>query len=104
MPSRHSQGQPFVSVLRVVSLVLLAGLCGCAARSVPWQNPSLPKDQWHSDWTACKRWAEDQVGFSDDADDSPFRDYDRAQARRRIDAYAGQCMRDRGYFPVRSSR
>jgi hypothetical protein len=91
------------TAMRVVaSLALMMLLSACAAAPVPWQNPSLPKDQWSRDWSACKRWADSQVGYQDDdSSSSPFRDYDRGRARKEMDAYAGSCMRDRGYTPTR---
>ncbi|CAA7613198.1 hypothetical protein [Magnetospirillum sp. UT-4] len=90
-----------VSVL-AVSLLALAG---CAAASVPWQNPDLPKEQWSRDWSSCRRWAESQVGYREDESSSPFRDYDRAKAKKQLDGLAGLCMEDRGYIPLkRSSR
>lgn len=83
----------------------LAGLClslsACAA-PVPWQNSKLPKDQWRTDWNSCRRWADDQVGYRESEADSNFRDYDRAQAKRQINAYVDMCMRDRGYIPARN--
>ena len=86
--------------LPLLALGLAALLAGCAASSVPWQNPDVPKEQWGRDWTACKRWAEAQVGFRDDESSSPFRDYDRAQAKRQVQGYANLCMTDRGYLPA----
>ena len=77
-----------------------ATLAGCAASSVPWQNPNLPKEQWGRDWSACRRWAEAQVGYNDDETSAVFRDYDRAQAKRSIQGYANLCMSDRGYLPA----
>lgn len=74
-------------------------LGGCAATSVPWQNPNLPADQWSKDWNACRRWAENQVGYSEREGPDPFRAYDRSQAKRQVDGLAGTCMRDRGYIP-----
>lgn len=75
-------------------------LSGCASQSVPWQNPDLPKEQWGRDWSACRRWAEAQVGYRDEEGASPFRDYDRAQAKKQIQGYASLCMTDRGYLPA----
>ncbi len=85
----------------IVVCVAAAALAGCAASSVPWQNPDVPKEQWGRDWSACKRWAEAQVGYSEDNGSSAvFRDYDRAQAKRSIQGYANLCMTDRGYLPA----
>lgn len=92
-------------MLRSAFFLSLLLLSGCAAQSVPWQNPDLAKDQWGRDWSSCKRWAETQTGWRDQRDTdapSPFRDYDRGQAKRQADALAGSCMRDRRYFPVKS--
>lgn len=84
--------------------VLLLAAAGCSVASVPWQHPTLPQDQWRSDYNGCRRWADDQVGYSEGMADSNFRDYDRTQAKRRVAAYVDMCMRDRGYVPHRSSR
>jgi outer membrane biogenesis lipoprotein LolB len=88
-----------LSILFAVGAAAL--LSGCAATSVPWQNPDLPKEQWSRDWTACKRWAEAQAGYrEDESSSSAFREYDRAQAKRAIAGYANLCMTDRGYVPA----
>lgn len=79
---------------------LAALLSGCASQSVPWQNPDLPKEQWSRDWSACRRWAEAQIGYREDEGSSPFRDFDRAQAKKQIQGYASLCMTDRGYLPA----
>jgi len=87
----------------VACSLLFLVLAGCSA-SVPWQHPTEPKDRWRSDYNACRRWADGEVGYTESSSDSNFRDYDRAQAKKRINAYVDMCMRDRGYVPVRSSR
>ncbi|HSV29501.1 MAG TPA: hypothetical protein VLL76_08075 [Candidatus Omnitrophota bacterium] len=86
---------------RFAILLPVLALSACAASSVPWSNPDLPKDQWSRDWASCKRWAEERVGYQE-GESSQFRDYDRAQAKKRIDGIAGACMRERGYFPVKN--
>lgn len=86
--------------MRLASFLLLVlTLAGCAAAAVPWQNPQVPKDQWRSDWLGCKRWADSQVGYQEE-EGSVFSDYDRARARKQMDALASGCMRDRGYVPA----
>jgi len=82
-----------------LAFILTVLLSACASQTVPWQNPNLPSDQWSKDWRACKRWAEQQVGYNDDDSHGPFKDFDRAAAKRQLDAYAGSCMRERGYYP-----
>lgn len=91
-------------MLKVLVILPLLALTACASQSVPWQNPELPKDQWSRDWSSCKRWAENSVGWRESDRDapSPFRDHDRHQAKRQASALAGSCMRDRGYYPVKS--
>lgn len=85
----------------LLALGLLVMLSACAASTVPWQNPDLPKEQWSRDWNSCRRWAESQVGFrEDDSSSSQFREYDRARAKSQISGYANMCMTDRGYFPA----
>ncbi|MEW5728945.1 MAG: hypothetical protein AB1918_14045 [Pseudomonadota bacterium] len=84
---------------RLPALALALALPACAATSVPWQNPSVPEAQWSRDWTSCRRWAENQIGYRE-SDSPTFRDYDRANAKRQADALAGSCMRDRGYVPA----
>ena len=85
-------------------LSLALAVAGCSAASVPWQHPSLPNDQWRADYNGCRRWADDQVGYGEGMADSNFRDYDRAQAKKRVSAYVDMCMRDRGYVPLRPGR
>lgn len=84
-----------------LALLFVLALSGCAARSVPWENPDLPKEQWSRDWSSCRRWAEAQVGYQEGASAAQFSDYDRARAKRQADALSGACMRERGYFPAR---
>lgn len=90
-------------IIACLCLSLSLTLAGCAA-PVPWQHPTTPKDQWKSEWNYCHRWAEEEVGYRESAADSNFRDYDRAQAKKRINAYVDMCMRERGYVPARPSR
>ena len=84
------------------ALVLVLSLSACAATSVPWSNPDVPKDQWSGDYSACRRYADREVGWREDdgASGSPFRDYDRHQAKKRFDASLASCMIDRGYVPA----
>ncbi len=90
--------------VRFPLLLVILALSGCAASSVPWQNPSVPNEQWSRDWSSCRRWAETQVGYREGDGASPFRDYDRSRAKRQADALAGSCMRDRGYVPAPRSK
>jgi hypothetical protein len=82
----------------------MLGLSACAGGAVPWENPAVPKSEWSRDWTACRRWAEDQIGYQENTSSSPLRDYDRSRAKRQADAMAGVCMQDRGYVPARSKK
>lgn len=86
---------------RFASIVLISAVAGCAQPAVPWQNPNVPQDQWRTDWNGCRRWSDSQVGYQDASEDSLFKDYDRARARKQMDALTAGCMRDRGYFPTR---
>ncbi|MGE5504935.1 MAG: hypothetical protein ACM31L_10975 [Actinomycetota bacterium] len=91
-----------MSVRRTITCCLLvAGLASCAA-PVPWMHPQLPKERWDKDYGECRRWADREVGWrdEDDAPDNPFRAMDRADARKRFNAYVAACMRDRGYLPA----
>lgn len=85
---------------RLIILGLFTLLTACASTSVPWQNPDVPKEQWSRDWSSCRRWAEAQVGFRDEDSSSPFREFDRAQAKKQVAGYANLCMTDRGYYPA----
>lgn len=87
--------------MRLILPVLVLALAGCAATSVPWTNPNVPKEQWSRDWSACRSWADSQVGYREAEESSPFRDYDRSRAKKQVDSLAGGCMRERGYFPVK---
>ena len=88
-----------IAPLKRTTFVLLTvlALTGCAASSVPWHHPTEPKDRWGKDWSACRRVAENQVGYRES--EGPFRDFDRAAAKKQVDGLAGACMRDRGYLP-----
>ena len=92
-----------MKVRAVVCCLSFLVLASCSA-SVPWQHPTEPKDRWRGDYNSCRRWADDEVGYAESQSDSNFRDYDRAQAKKRINAYVDMCMRDRGYVPLRSGR
>jgi len=87
------------------SLPLLGGLAGlllagCSAAPVPWRNPSLPPQQWSHDYYSCRRQAEHESGWRDESASSPFRDYDRQQAKALADASLRACMIGLGYLPV----
>lgn len=87
---------------RLVVLALMApALAGCAAH-VPWANPQVPEDQWGSDWSSCKHQAEAEVlGYQDENKPaSPLDAYDRAAAKRQIDAAVATCMTGLGYLPA----
>ena len=85
----------------LLALTLALATAGCASPN-PWRNPNLPKDQWARDWTGCKRQAGDSMSAFHDDDTTPdqFRDYDRAQTKKRIEAELSLCMRQLGYTPV----
>lgn len=87
-------------ILRLLALGSMLMLSACAASTVPWQNPDVPKEQWSRDWNSCRRWAESQVGFRDEDSSSAFREYDRSRAKKQIEGYANLCMTDRGYLPA----
>lgn len=75
-------------------------LAGCAAPN-PWMSPSIPKEQWDRDYSACRRSADRDSGWRDGRDDrTPMREYERAQAKRYYDAELSACMRGLGYFPA----
>jgi len=82
-------------------LALALVTAACAAR-VPWKNPSLPQERWSRDWSACKRQSGGgTAAFYDDSNTpSQFRDYDRAQDKKRIDAAVAACMIELGYSPA----
>jgi hypothetical protein len=86
---------------RLVPVALVLALAGCAQPAVPWSNPHLPQDQWRTDWNGCRRWADGQVGYQDPDEGTLFSDYDRARARKQMDALTASCMRERGYVPTR---
>jgi hypothetical protein len=86
--------------LRLLPLLSLTLLAGCAA-GVPWMNPAVPKDRWAGDYSACRAYADRQVGWREEEGSSPFREFDRQQAKRQYDGMLGACMRERGYVPAR---
>ena len=92
---------------RALALLLLPMLAGCASSTIPWANPSVPKDQWSRDYSGCRRYADRDAGWREEGESgsgassgSPFRDYDRQQAKKRFDASLSACMIDRGYVPA----
>ncbi len=84
------------------ALLLILSLAGCASTSLPWKNPDVPKDQWSGDYSRCRRYADRDVGWREDdsATGSPFREYDRQQAKKRYDSSLASCMTDLGYVPA----
>jgi hypothetical protein len=88
--------------------ILLSALVlgGCASTSVPWANPSIPKDQWSRDYSACRRLADRDAGWRDEdnASSSPFKEFDRQQAKRIYEGSLANCMIDRGYVPATRSK
>ena len=90
---------------RAFALLLIPLLVSCASSTVPWANPSVPKEQWSRDYSGCRRYADRDAGWREDesssgAGGSPFREYDRQQAKKRYDASLSACMIDRGYVPA----
>lgn len=88
---------------RLLPLIVLS-LTACAPAHVPWANSAVPKEQWASDWSTCKRRAEDSVmGYQSESQafSGPLGAYDRAQAKRQVDGEVAQCMYDLGYLPAR---
>ncbi len=87
---------------RLLPLIVLP-LAACAPAHVPWANPAVPKDQWASDWTNCRRQAEDEVmGYQSEkqAFSGPIGAYDRIEDKREVDGQVAQCMYDLGYVPA----
>ena len=86
----------------IPALILILPLAACASTSVPWSNPDVPKEQWSRDYSGCRRYADRDSGWREDEDasGSPFREYDRQQAKRRYNASLSSCMIDRGYVPA----
>lgn len=83
--------------------LMVAALAACAPRNVPWQHAGLPKEQWADDYSACRRAAENDVGWREEEGSSPFREYDRQQAKRQVDRSTTACMRERGYVPKKGN-
>jgi hypothetical protein len=92
-------------MLRRLACLALLAVAGCAPARVPWSHPELPKEQWARDWSTCKREAERDIGWREDESatnnvSSPFRDYDRDRAKKRVDPSVSQCMTGLGYQPA----
>ncbi len=90
--------------LRVFSVLMLLPLLGACAAGVPWMHPSVPKDQWGGDYSACRGYADRQVGWREEEGGNPLREYDRQQAKKQYDGMINACMRERGYIPVRKGK
>lgn len=83
-------------------ILILPLLLGACAAPNPWMSPTVPKDQWDRDYSACRRSADRDSGWRDGGRDepSPMRDYERAQAKRIYDSELNACMRGLGYIPA----
>jgi len=95
-----------IAPIPAFAVILILSLAGCASTSLPWRNPDVPKDQWGHDYSTCRRYADREAGWNEDdsSPSSPFRDYDRQQAKARYDAALVSCMTDLGYVPVSSHK
>ncbi|CAA7616275.1 conserved exported hypothetical protein [Candidatus Terasakiella magnetica] len=90
-------------ILRPLPLALtIIALAGCASTTVPWRHSQLSQDQWGRDYSACRRMGERDSGWREENNSSasPFREYDRQQAKKVADASISACMRDLGYVPA----
>ncbi len=87
--------------LRLFSALSLLLLLAACAAGVPWMHPSVPKDRWSGDYSACRAYADRQVGWREEEGANPLREYDRLQAKKQYDGMINACMRERGYIPVR---
>lgn len=90
--------------MRRLALLSLLALAACAA-TPHWVNPNLPKDRLSGDYSACRRYANDQAGPPDTEPDdragpSALRAAERADAQKRLNAYVAICMEDKGYRPT----
>ncbi|MEO0034448.1 MAG: hypothetical protein RLZZ501_471 [Pseudomonadota bacterium] len=90
----------FFSPLPLVLGLAGLALAGCSAASVPWHNPSVSPEQTRHDYYACRRQAERDSGWREESASSPFRDYDRQQAKGIADASLKACMVGLGYQPL----
>ncbi len=92
-----------MSIRPIIVCLALLGLAACAAKTVPWMNPDLPRDQWGKDYSGCRYHAEREAGVTDyDAGESKkaTSEFDRYDMKRKADAGVAACMRDRGYVPA----
>jgi hypothetical protein len=98
-PSMIAEG-PTMPRLLCAALVLLPLLAACAPTAMPWTHPTLAREQWGRDLSACRRMADREVGWQEGDADSPFRDYDRQKAKAQFNASVSDCMAERGYLPA----
>jgi len=86
-------------------LLLTLAVAGCAPTAMPWTHPSLPRDQWSRDLSACRRMADREVGWrEDEGAASPFREYERDRAKGQFNAAVAGCMSEHGYLPAARSK
>lgn len=90
--------------LRLLALIglLCFGIAGCAAKP-NWRHDEIPQSRWDDDYLACRRWAETQAGVDPRMEDrgGPIASHAADQAKKRVSAYLGSCMIDKGYQPIR---
>lgn len=86
----------------ILPLLFALPIAACAAKPVPWVNPELPRERAEKDFSACRRWADNQIDPDRSAegrlaDGSPFRPADRSDARQQINSLVASCMHSKGY-------
>ncbi len=95
----------------VLALFVVVSLSACAQR-VAWEHPTIPEDFWATDLGTCRdratRLVERELSYQD-----PFKAAERTgleqelavfDARKRILKLTEECMRDKGYRPVRKGK
>ncbi|NQV56149.1 MAG: hypothetical protein HQ503_09855 [Rhodospirillales bacterium] len=93
----------------MLALALTLGVSGCA-QTLEWENWDKPKKEWAGDRAECRASAEKLIN-KEQAHSSVFNPQERGaleqqftlfDARKQRDEFYKECLRDKGYKPVKA--
>jgi hypothetical protein len=92
----------------VIPLILITMTLAACAAPIRWQHPTVPRDRWSADFSACRADAERLISRELARGGDPFdrRGYEIERnmrlfdARKRRDSFFSNCMREKGYRPI----
>lgn len=92
--------------MRYLALLSLIVLTACS--SAPnWTKPGIPQDQVRADYAECRQYADSQISPADyvapgdEHNANPMRMAERSDNRKRFNTFAGICMEEKGYRPLK---